>query len=206
MSVIKAFLSHSSKDKEFVRAVAQELGRQYCIFDEQVFETGDDFKTSIEKGLDASSIFVLFASNNSLLSDWVNFEIDEVWYKKLSRDLQKSLTYIITDSVRIEDIPPWLTRTKVQRGNVPKIVARDIRNHLEQLVEERKNPFIGRSEDIQVFREALTPADIISPPHVFFVSGLPGIGRRSLIHHVVHDSLGLKPLKSPFRLGDGGCV
>jgi hypothetical protein len=37
---MKAFLSHSSKDKQFVAAVAKELGRQFCVFDEQVFETG----------------------------------------------------------------------------------------------------------------------------------------------------------------------
>jgi hypothetical protein len=37
---MKAFLSHSSKDKQFVTAVAKELGRQFCVFDEQVFETG----------------------------------------------------------------------------------------------------------------------------------------------------------------------
>ncbi len=44
MAIVRAFLSHSSKDKEFVRAVAQEMGRQHCIFDEQAFETGNEFK------------------------------------------------------------------------------------------------------------------------------------------------------------------
>lgn len=54
MSIVRAFLSHSSKDKEFVRAVAQELGRQHCIFDKQAFKTGDEFKKAIELGLDSS--------------------------------------------------------------------------------------------------------------------------------------------------------
>ena len=177
MSIPKAFLSHSSKDKEFVKAVAQELGRQYCIYDEKVFKTGEEFKKSIENGLDSSSIFVLFASRHSLLSNWVNFEVEEAWYKKLERNLQKSLVYIITDSIDIENIPIWLTRAKVQRNHVPKSVAREIRTHLDQLVQERKNPFVGRNEDIQYLQEVLTPADV-SPPHVFFVIGLPGIGRR----------------------------
>ncbi len=28
---MKAFLSHSSEDKEFVQAIARELGRQFCV-------------------------------------------------------------------------------------------------------------------------------------------------------------------------------
>jgi tetratricopeptide (TPR) repeat protein len=203
MSIVRAFLSHSSKDKEFVRAVAQEMGRQHCIFDEQAFETGNEFKQSIQNGLDSSSVFVLFASNNSLLSDWVNFEVEEAWYKKLEKNLQKSLVYIITDSIEIEQLPLWLRRAKIQRGNVAKSVAREIRTHLDRLIEERKNPFVGRTEDIQALQEALTPADVAFPPHILFVTGLPGIGRRSLIQQVVESSLGLKPLKSPFRLGEG---
>ena len=186
-------------------AVAQELGRQYCIYDEKVFKTGDEFKKSIEKGLDSSSIFVLFASQHSLLSDWVNFEVEEAWYKKLERNLQKSLVYMITDSIDIEEIPIWLRRAKVQRGNVPKVVAREIRTHLEQLVQERKNPFVGRNEDRQALQEVLTPADV-PPPHVFFVTGLPGIGRRSLIQQVVQSSLELEPIRSPFRLGEGSSI
>jgi tetratricopeptide (TPR) repeat protein len=204
MSIPKAFLSHSSEDKEFVEAVAQELGRQYCIYDEKVFKTGDEFKKSIENGLDSSSIFVLFASKHSLLSDWVNFEVEEAWYKKLERNLPKSLVYIITDS-DIEEIPIWLRRAKVQRNHVPKVVAREIRTHLDRLVQERKNPFVGRNEDIQHLQEVLTPADV-PPPHVFFVIGLPGIGRRSLIQQVVQNSLELEPIKSPFRVGEGSSI
>lgn len=71
---MKAFLSHSSQDKQFVGAVAKELGRQFCVFDEQVFETGNEFKDSIERGLDESSVFVLFASRKALESIWVKFE------------------------------------------------------------------------------------------------------------------------------------
>lgn len=52
---MKAFLSHSSQDKEYVRAVFSELGRQYCIFDDQSFETGEELTASINKGLDESS-------------------------------------------------------------------------------------------------------------------------------------------------------
>jgi hypothetical protein len=35
---MKAFLSHSSKDKHFVRAIADSLGSALCDYDEYTFE------------------------------------------------------------------------------------------------------------------------------------------------------------------------
>jgi hypothetical protein len=62
---MRAFLSHSSADKPFVEAVARELGRQFCAFDQNEFETGEDFRNAIRKALDTSDLFVLFASKTS---------------------------------------------------------------------------------------------------------------------------------------------
>lgn len=205
MSISRAFLSHSSKDKEFVQAVARELGRQYCIFDEKSFDTGREFRESIVEGIDASSIFVLFASNNSLTSDWVDFELEEAWYKKLEKNLKNSLVYAISDSIDVDDLPLWLKRAKVKYANVPKLIAREIRRHLEKMTEERQNSFVGRSSDIQALQEALTPSDSIAP-HVFFVVGLPGVGRRSLIYRVVPDILDLIPIKRVFRIAAGSRI
>lgn len=86
---MKAFLSHSSSDKELVRAIANELGRQFCIFDEQAFSTGVDFITSIEEGLSDSSVFVLLASQKALESVWVELELHEVAYRKIQRQIEK---------------------------------------------------------------------------------------------------------------------
>lgn len=68
MRVLRAFLSHSSTQKEFVEAVARELGRQYCVFDKYSFHTGDDLHEAIKRGLNDSSLFVLFASKEALRS------------------------------------------------------------------------------------------------------------------------------------------
>jgi len=84
---MKAFLSHSSEDKEFVQAIARELGRQFCVFDEYSFETGEQLKRSIEQGIDDSSIFVLFASRKALDSVWVEFEEQEAWFRQLRASL-----------------------------------------------------------------------------------------------------------------------
>lgn len=77
MKVLRAFLSHSSTQKDFVEAVARELGRQYCVFDQYSFHTGDDLHEAIKRGLNDSSLFVLFASKEALKSFWVDFELNE---------------------------------------------------------------------------------------------------------------------------------
>lgn len=84
-----------------MNAVAERLTRFSCHRDLESFETGMEFKNSIERHLDDSCIFVLFASRDSLLSDWVNFEIEEAWFRKLRRKLASCLVYIIDSSVDV---------------------------------------------------------------------------------------------------------
>lgn len=203
---MKAFLSHSSQDKEFVRAVAKELGRQYCVFDEQSFENGEEFKSSIEKRLDDSSVFVLFASKKALESVWVKFEMDEAWFRKLHNNLSKSLVYLIESSVSFDNIPEWLKRGLIQSENVPKRLARDIKHQLDELQRNRQNPyFVGRSKEVNELEQILTPIDASIPPHFVFITGLPGIGRRSLIRKVSPSILNLRK-QVELRIGEGDSV
>jgi hypothetical protein len=179
---MKAFLSHSWEDKELVSAVAKELGRQFCVVDSQAFSTGNEFKHSIEKGLDDSSTFVLFASKASLASVWVNFEIDEAWMNKLQKKLSSALVYIIDSSVTHLDMPEWLRRGLIRNENSAKIIARDIRAHLDELLRNRQSPFFtGRRMEIEKIESAMMPIDGSTPPRALILVGLPGIGRRSLI-------------------------
>src|SRR5262245_58487529 len=91
---MKAFLSHSSKDKGLVDTVAKQLGRQFCLYDRLAFSTGEEFKAAIQRCLDQAALFVLFASKDSLISTWVKFEADESWQWKLREQISKSLVYI----------------------------------------------------------------------------------------------------------------
>ncbi len=102
---MKAFLSHSSKDKELVRSVAYELGRQFCLFDEQAFETGVEFRDSIENSFEKTSLFVFFASQEALKSAWVEFEIEEAWYGNLQGSLRHAVVFLIDSSLTPAHVP-----------------------------------------------------------------------------------------------------
>lgn len=162
------------------------------MFDQRSFETGVEFKKSIEDGLDDSGIFVLFASKASLQSVWVDFEINEAWWRKLERKIGGALVFIIDSSVDVGDLPPWLRRSKAQRVNAPQATARVIRDHIDEILRHQQHSyFVGRGEDVDRLQQVLTPWDGSTPPHVVIITGLPGIGKRTLLRHVAPFTLNL---------------
>lgn len=66
--MVKAFLSHSSADKDVVRQIKNKLQRFWTYFDEDCFEPGEDFRTAITARLSDTNLFVWFVSKNSLAS------------------------------------------------------------------------------------------------------------------------------------------
>lgn len=182
---MKAFLSHSSKDKEFVDAVAQELGRQFCVFDRYSFETGQDLVRSIQEGLEASHVFVLFASTEALRSDWVELEVNEAAYRKIAKQIQFGVVLLTDSSLSVDSLPAWLQRALVTRVNAPKVAARVIRRRLDDLLREQQKPvFVGRSELLDHAERVLLPAGTEPGPRTFAAYGLNGIGRRTVAHRL----------------------
>jgi hypothetical protein len=164
--MIKAFLSHSTVDKQFVRSVAEHLGRQFCLVDEQVFDSATTFKASIEKHLDETSVFVLFASNSSVKATWVNFEIDEAAHRAIDQTIARALVIIIDSAIDHNAVAPWLRRAKIIRANVSKLAAREIRQHIDDLLRIEQHQFFeGRTDDLSKFQRLITPLDQ-PPPRV----------------------------------------
>ena len=70
------FLSHSSKDKVFVRELHRRLSRDgvVCFFDEESIEWGENFVVSLERGIDECEFFVAVLSPEFVQSKWVELE------------------------------------------------------------------------------------------------------------------------------------
>ena len=204
---MKAFLSYCHNDEKLIDSVAKHLGRQFCVYDKYVFRTGEEFKLSIQKFLDNSDVFVLFASKAALDSIWVRFEMDEAWHRMIRERISIALVYIIDSKIIIEkEIPDWLQRGLIRHNNTAQSIARDIRSHLDDQLRERRNPyFVGRGADISRLEELLTPADGSPAPRVFFICGLPGIGRRSLIKNAAPNILNFRK-QIEFRIGEGDSI
>jgi hypothetical protein len=82
-----AFISHSTKDKPFVRRLAADLvssGVRVWL-DEQQILVGDSIPEKIAQGLAESDFFLLVASKNSVGSPWVKKELNNALVQEIER-------------------------------------------------------------------------------------------------------------------------
>lgn len=192
-STFRAFLSHSSIDKEFVMPVARRLGRRRVKIDQWEFETGDNFIASIRAAMGAAGSFVLFASQNSLKSLWVKFEMQEAEELLRADVLKSALVLIIDRDTRPADLPKWMHRVLVDQVLSPNAAARSIEHHLNKLRGVEHEPlFFGRGELLAEFSEKLIPEPETTAPHILILGGLQGIGRRTFLQRALKDFLSLR--------------
>jgi len=74
---MKAFISHSGKDKEFVLRLAADLRTREGIdtwLDQWEINPGDRIPERIEEGLSEADVFILVLSPDSVNSRWVEYE------------------------------------------------------------------------------------------------------------------------------------
>ncbi|MBM7454180.1 hypothetical protein HNR62_000004 [Oceanisphaera litoralis] len=194
--MIRAFLSHSSKDKDsYVRGVANWLGKDNIIYDEFTFEEGERPLDEIIKGLDKSSLFVIFLSEHALSSPWVQKEIVEAKVRLDDESLNKVFPIIIDDRLTYEDsrIPNWLKDNynlkPIKRAQVS---AKRIHNKLRELswskhpqLKKRNEIFVGRNAHQESFEERVHDFDK-DKPITIITSGFPGVGRRTFLHRALY--------------------
>jgi hypothetical protein len=95
------FLSHSSKDKDIVRDVAERLKADglRVWFDEWILKPGDSLPKKLDDGLEESRVLVLFMSANAFGSDWAQLEAGAFRFRD---PLNKELRFI---PVRLDAAP-----------------------------------------------------------------------------------------------------
>ena len=73
--ILKAFISHSSKQKNIVEVIRNFIGHDFCWVDKYDFEPAYKTLSEIYDKLGKTSIFVLLISKDAIQSDWVQKEI-----------------------------------------------------------------------------------------------------------------------------------
>lgn len=195
----KVFLSHSSKDKEsYVEIVAsrliKELGVENVIFDEITFQEGRKTIEEIEDNLGITDLFVFFASDTSLESDWVKHELfraEELWS---SNKLVQICPIIISEKIKYDDtrIPQWLQENyNMQYISRPTKAAQIIIQRMLELsyerhprLKEKNEIFVGRNESINLFEERMDDFDKKKPTCIV-ASGIKSVGRTTLIKRCI---------------------
>jgi hypothetical protein len=144
------------------------------------FHTGDELISTMENHVRSSWIFALFASQDSLESHWVRFEIDQARLANITRADHKILVFPASKSIQSTDLPAWIRRYWFEaEGRTAKDIARYINNQVRfSLLYQR---VYGRGKTIDAatsrFSQHIAQARVV--PNTFFFSGLHHVCKKS---------------------------
>lgn len=191
----KAFLSHSSEDKDLVRKVAEQLGNKNCVLDEISFEPGRKTLEQIFSELDTSDIFVLFISHQSLESLWVKKEINRAKENLKNDFLERIFPIIIDENITYSDarIPKWIAKPyNLKFINNEVIILKKIRQSLKEVNfkktkfnQEIEKNFVGRNAEIEKFENDINNIDNWTPTYIIAYNYFEGIGRRTFLKNAL---------------------
>lgn len=205
----KAFLSHSSAQKDFVRKVYKLLGASRCVFDECCFDNGKKIIDEILRGLQNTDLFILFVSNESLDSDWVQQEIVLADMFMQKHGLKQILPILIDSKIKPgldNRIPNWMKQYLMKPIQTPEMAKLKILSALRHLDMEtnsiykaKRNIFVGRYKEKEELEGIL---NLYVEPHynAICVSGLEGIGRRTFLRKFFEEKHILNTSNEPILL------
>ncbi|MBA4097646.1 MAG: hypothetical protein C0484_12880 [Rhodospirillum sp.] len=179
---MKVFLSHSSKDKGFVEAVAELLRPGTFELDSQTFDAGLINSEAIINALKRSDLFCLFLSENSIRSSYVDFET-LLGVELLARgEIGKFLAVCIDERAFADASANIKFFNAVRKGVGIESTARMIQGVLVAAAAARateSHPFMGRADELLELERQVT--DHSKPTtRAIFISGNFGSGRRTL--------------------------
>lgn len=191
----KAFLSHSSKDKDLIRKVAKQLGNKNCVLDEISFDPGRMTLEQIFSELDSSDIFVLFISTDSLESPWVKKEISRAKENLKNDYLERIIPIIIDENITYSDvrIPKWIAKPyNLKFINNEVIILKKIRQALKEVNfkktkfnHEIEKNFVGRNTEMEKFENDINNIDNWMPTYIIAYNYFEGIGRRTFLKNAL---------------------
>ena len=196
----KVFLSHSSKDKGYVEYIANQFGRDHCVYDSMCFEAGMKNIDEIFREMDNTSIFVIFISDSALESKWVQKELS-IADERLNHDskkLSQIFPIIIDPTISHADtrIPNFL-RNGFTSYNLRVIISNKVAyrkikaQQIKYLLTNRLctiddlDCFYGREQEIANFKKKFDTGDGFN---CIIASGLSRIGRNSYLVHALKRS------------------
>ena len=186
---MKAFLSHSSRDKPLVEEVAEHLGTAQVELDSSTFDNGLLNVEAIQTSLKRSSIFVLFLTQDALDSSYVRFEA-LLAQELLAKGLVEKFLVICLDAQAFSRADEhWKAFSFVRHLTSAQSIARLIQNHL--IMDRAKTtlkhqPYVERSKELNDLKELLIQPGA-PPVKGIHISGNEGIGRRTFARRLYKD-------------------
>jgi hypothetical protein len=186
----KAFLSHSSAQKELVTNIAKRLGLDNCVIDIYHFAAGEPTLEQIFGKIESSDLFVMFLTSEALNSQWVRRELEHVSLSKSNEILPRLLIFNVDSNLSHEDarIPEWIREQYNLKSIKDEILIykkidsklRDISIEKYPRVKAKEEIFIGRNSLMEEFESKYHNLENTKPSCII-VSGMEEVGRRKFL-------------------------
>lgn len=159
MSKFVVFLSHSSRDKEIVRRIDKQLKSAGfgTWLDENDIPFGKSISSEIQKGIERSNIILLFLSDFSISSKWVENEWQAKFFENINSEKIGVIPILLSDC----KIPAFLRDKKYvdfrKRGEFDDSLAtllsflsklRSTENHVDRITLEERDGILNSVREI----------------------------------------------------------
>lgn len=194
---IQAFISHSSKQKDFVIKLRKEFGADQLIVDTYDLDAAYHTMDEIMENIDSSCVFVFLITAESLESDWCRNEVIKAKKNAENGKLKLFLPYIIDPDINKEHVRKdfdWIVSEETYNLKFfrnPKMLAHDLELKFRRLERESiwkdKHPddlFVGRNDKIDEFQSKRT---LKRKATTLIVSGRSGSGRHRFCRRCAED-------------------
>ena len=179
---LKAFISHSSKDKAYVDAIVETLRPGSYELDSDTFDLGLINTEAITNSLARSDLFCLILSTSSINSTYVDFET-LLGIEFVARGSIHRFLAICVDDTAFEQASVHVKFFNLVRKIAsPEAAGRLIQGQLVSAValqSEQTHPFIGREDEIRNLGRQVND-HTRSFCKALYISGNFGSGRRTL--------------------------
>lgn len=176
---VKAFLSHTSSDKDLVRIVHTKLGRENAWYDAVDIENGESIPEKINDGLRYATHYVLFWSKKACESRWVHAELNAAFVQMMANKC-KFMIFVLDSTPLPELLQPY---------KYDDIDKKDLENASNIIVEKifaqegsttRLSEFVNRTKEIGDIEEAVREGS-----KLIILQGILGIGKSSLAEKAI---------------------
>jgi tetratricopeptide (TPR) repeat protein len=195
-----AFISYSHKDEKIVDGLVEKLGKENILIDKFNLDGGDLLPSKLSENITDSNWFVLVASENSMKSRWVKYEVNQAIIKWIEKNDFNILVVKINECEVYPELKPFVYfKSENDSQQAIDKTVKFILSEGEGKVQRHqkwRGKVVNRYGELEII-EDLANEGI----HFIFLWGLFGIGKTVLVEHIADKIFNLKLLRLPLTGG-----
>ena len=173
---MKAFLSHSSVDKDLVMEVYESLDDDATWVDRAEIEWGDYFLEKITLGIEEATEFLLFWSANSAKSNWVRLELNMVFIRMMEEKAIRLCVIKLDDTELSGYLKPYQFLDVSESENAVSTILEAVNRLDKEPGRVLRRRFLNRSTELSQMEAAIDDPET----YLLVLSGFAGIGKETL--------------------------